>query len=366
MNPIPKIILLILFCFTVNFTYSQFQSQDLEFGTPQKIDSFTGQRASHESIVINNYLYILGGYLWANNKGTIYKDVQYAYLGNNVATSTLKWKKTTDMNQPRTGLAVAAHNGFIYALGGSDENFQPLKSVEYGKLNGDGTISNWKISPSQLILPRSNLSAGIFINKNGQAYLYAIAGVAQIGDQTVHFPSIEFAQINNDGSIGNWAILPYNMKGGRSTPASIIYKSKLFIIGGWGDLLFDDIFSDIQYTDLDDNGLIEPWHTSPYALKTHSYGHYSVVAEIEKKAYIIVTGGSLGQGNTVDFIQYSPIDSASGMNPWIIASNRINGKRWGHSAAYSSGHLYILGGADGSTFMNDVQVVSVKKISKSY
>ncbi len=359
MKNIFKFCLLIIFALSVNYAFSQFQQQELEFGTPQKIDSFTGQRVSHESIVINNYLYVMGGYLWANSKGTVYNDVQFTYLDS--GSLNLKWKKTADMNNRRTGLAVTSYNGFIYAIGGSDENFQPLNSIEFAKVNSDGTISEWRTSPNHLNISRSNLSAGVFVSKTGRVYLYAIAGVAQVGNQTIHFPSVEFAEINKDGSISGWTMAPYEMKGGRSAPAGILYKDKLYVFGGWGDILFDDVFSDVQYTEIDSIGLLNPWHTSPFNLRMRSYGHYSVVAEIGKLVYILIVGGTLGQGNTVDFIQYSRLNSETGINTWIIAANRINGRRWGHTAVYNSGNLYVLGGADGNTFMNDVQVISVKQ-----
>lgn len=352
--------IIFLFVFCCNCSFSQFQQQDLDISSPQNISSFTGKRASHQSIIINNTLYILGGYLWENAQGSVYKDVQFLSLGQHIYQPTSKWNKTTDMNKQRTGLGVATHNGFIYAIGGSDENWQYLSSIEFSKVNKDGSLNEWKLSPNNLNIPRSNLSAGVFISKSGQAYLYAIAGVGQVGDKTVHFASIEFAPINADGSIGKWLLAAFNMKGGRSTPASIVYENKLFVIGGWGDILFDDVFSDIQYADINEDGSLNPWHTSPNELRMRIFGHTATLADISNQKYILVIAGTLGEGNTTDFIEYAKANSTIGIGPLIMSSTRISGRRWGHATAYAGGNMYVTGGSEGNSFMNDVQVLNVK------
>jgi hypothetical protein len=343
-----------------NYSSGQLQSQELEFSNLRTLEPFAGNRTSHQSIIVNNYIYVMGGYVWENNQTTVYNDVQYKCIGNDSIRNS-KWVKTRSLNKRRTGLAVAEYNGFIYVLGGSDENWQYLNTVEFAKVNSDGTISaNWKLSSNTLNLPRSNLSAGIYKSKTGKTFLYAIGGVGQIGSQTVHFPSVEYALINADGSLGKWSVAAYEMKGGRSVPASIIYGNKLYVVGGWGDLLFDDIFSDIQYAPITDTGSLDPWHNCPFNLRLRSYGHASVISSINSKPYIIVTGGNLGEGNTVDFIEYARIDEDFGVNPWIIANVRIDGRRWGHAATFNSGFIYITGGADGNKFFNDIQVLQVK------
>lgn len=345
----------------VNICYSQIENQELEFSDPVKLDTFYGKRTSHQCVVVNNTLYVLGGYFWDGKQTIVYKNVQFANLPAAGQPSQLKWNFTKEMNTRRTGPAAVSHNGFLYVIGGSDENWKYLNSVEYSKPNVDGSIRKWIVDSNKLNIPRSNLSAGVFVDAKKQAYLYAIGGVGEVGTQTVHFPSIEYAPIRNDGSLGKWTVAAYNMKGGRSAPAALICDNSIYVIGGWGDLLFADIFSDIQYAGINEDGTLNPWYTSPYKLWFRSYGHSSLSASVSGKKYIFVIAGSLGQGNNVDFIQYARVNTGTGIAPVIIANKRIDGRRWGQSAIYHSNFMIITGGSNGSNiFMNDVQLIGVK------
>lgn len=339
---------------------AQIEQQKLDFSQPQILQSFSGQRTSHQSVISNHFLYVLGGYKWANNTGTVYRDVQYTSVSTVVNGGNVQWITATNLNTARSGLGVVAYNGFLYAIGGCDENWNYLNTIEIAKTKNDGSIESWQISQNTLNSPRSNLSAGIYVANGGQAYLYAIGGVGLVDGETVHFPSIEYAPINNDGTIGKWKDAAFQMKGGRSQPSALIFNNRLFIIGGWGDILFEDVFSDVQFSDLNPNGSLKPWHKSPYDLRMRSYSHSTVIVESSSQRFLLAIAGSLGEGNNIDFIQYSALDAKNELSPWIMANGRINGRRWGQSAVYDSGNIIITGGADGNNFLDDLQVIKVK------
>ena len=73
----------------------------------------------------------------------------------------------------RAGLSAVAHNGYIYAIGGGDfksEGLEIFDSVEYTKVNVDGSLGEWKES-GPLAIPRVYTVALIY-----KGYIYVMGG----------------------------------------------------------------------------------------------------------------------------------------------------------------------------------------------
>ena len=77
--------------------YSQIQTQELDFRVDTNLVNFDGPRSSHQSVIVNNYLYVLGGYVWANNQATVYNDVQFIPINSKVGVDN-RWTKTKNLN----------------------------------------------------------------------------------------------------------------------------------------------------------------------------------------------------------------------------------------------------------------------------
>lgn len=86
------------------------------------------------------------------------------------------------------------YKGYVYLVGGDKPAWQstsPTTMVQYAQINADGSIGNWiQTTP----LNKARDEDGV-IAYNG--YLYAIAGDGS-GN------SVEYAPINSDGSLGKW------------------------------------------------------------------------------------------------------------------------------------------------------------------
>ncbi len=198
------------------------RADQLAFTDWQATTPFDGPRTSHAPVPVNNRIYILGGLYASGNSFTLYNDVQTALLGNDGSIAKGSWTKTRPFAEPRSGMGVALYRG---------------SSMWYAGLMPDGMLGSWTASPNRLVIPRSNLALEVFVTASGANYLVAIAGVGSIGKDTVHFDTIETAQINADGSIGQWKLCPYHLKGGRSAPGTAVANGNLYVTGGWGDLL---------------------------------------------------------------------------------------------------------------------------------
>jgi hypothetical protein len=219
----------------------------------------------------------------------------------------------------------------------------------------------WTRSPNHLNTPRSNHALRIFKTDSGSRYLVAIAGVGNIGQDTVHFDTLEVAAIGSDGSPGPWHTCPYHLKGGRSAPATLIADGNLYVLGGWGDLLIEDVFRDVQFAPLRDDGCTDPWRTSAFPLNMPLYGETAVLGSASRPPVVIALGGNAGQGNYFNNVQFAPILEDGSTGRWTFDTHQFAIARWGHVTVLHGDFLYVIGGAqrgrDG--YPADVEVSTV-------
>jgi hypothetical protein len=184
-------------------------------------------------------------------------------------------------------------------------------------------------------------------------FLNAVAGVTQIGADTVHLDTIEVAAVNADCTLGEWKVANFHLKGGRSSPQAQVVRNNVVVIGGWGDLDLIDVFDDVQIAPARANGSPAPWRTSPGELTTGIYGHATVFANIEgqPQSLLLSVGGQPGTGAYANWISYAyvlaapPVTDAIGI--WRIApSGKLPTGRAGLGAAEQKARLYVIGGND--------------------
>jgi N-acetylneuraminic acid mutarotase len=338
------------------------QGQQLVFSDWQPTTSFDGPRTSLAAVLVNNRIYVLGGLSASGSSFTLYNDVQTAPLGNDGSIPQGAWQKTTPFSEPRSGLGAAVHNGVIYVVGGFS-NQGTLADAQYARLQPDGMVGPWVASPNRMITPRSNLALDVVVTASGDSYLAAIAGVGEVGKDTVHFDHVEVAEINADGSLGPWKACPFHLKGGRSAPGTLIANGLLYVIGGWGDLLLEDVFNDIQYAPIRDDGCLDPWHTNATRLNMPLYGHTTTLTSVTGSPSVLVLGGNAGQGNYFNNVQVAPIMAGGDLGRFQFDQHQFATPRWGHATVSYNDFIYVLGGAQrsGGGYLSDVQFTTVSR-----
>jgi hypothetical protein len=343
-------------------TLATARADQLAFSDWQATTPFDGPRTSHAAVLVNNRIYVLGGLFASGNNFTLYNDVQTAVLGNDGSIVQGSWKKTTPFPEPRSGLGVVAYKGFIYVVGGFS-NGGTLADVQYAGLMQDGMVATWTASPNRLVIPRSNLALEVLATASGSSYLAAIAGVGEVGKDTVHFDEIETAQINADGSVGQWKLCPFHLKGGRSAPGTAVANGSLYVIGGWGDLLVEDVFNDVQYAQIRDDGCPDIWHTNATRLNIPLYGHTTAVTSVTGSPSVLVLGGNAGQGNYFNNVQVAPLSATGEIGRFVFDKHQFATPRWGHATVRYNDFIYVLGGAQRTNggFLNDVQFTAVSR-----
>ena len=146
-------------------------------------------------------------------------SVEYAPI-NAVDGSLGSWSNTSSLNTGRLGgPGVVAHNGYLYAIGGYKSGY--LASVEYAPINNDGTLGLWS-SVSSLNARRANVSVSVYND-----YIYAVGG----GNGAYEYSSVEYANINADGSLGLWTYTT-SLNTGRSATDVAVYNGYIYAIAG--------------------------------------------------------------------------------------------------------------------------------------
>lgn len=192
-------------CTTVSSTvyYASVQVNGV-LGNWQTTNAPSTARCSFGAAAYGGKIYIAGGKTGAaSTTGTT--DVSYAVVNPD---GTLTWTSGTTPALPaaRYGNDLQAYNGYLYVVGGS-LNGTLTNTVLYAALNTNGTIfaGSWT-STNTFATARENLGSQFSVIHNG--YIYLSGGCSALNaNQTCTTPQgdTQLAQINADGSLGQWA-----------------------------------------------------------------------------------------------------------------------------------------------------------------
>jgi hypothetical protein len=175
-------------------------------------------RSGHRSVIIGNYLYVLGG-----------RGSNYAYL-NSVERALINADGTlgafTDagvtLQTGRDGHSSVVIGDYLYVLGGYG-NFSYQASVERAPINPDGTLGAFTTTAVTLQTARA-LHGSVIIGDK----LYLLGGSGSAGALS----SIERATIHADGTLGAFTDAGFALAGSRSVNHAILLGNHLYVMGG--------------------------------------------------------------------------------------------------------------------------------------
>lgn len=195
--------------------------------------------SSQGSIIYNDKLYIIGGL--RQNK-TIDNNGQYVYkrsYTNSVYVTDIysdgsigAWQSTSELNEVKGKFGIVSNRNYIYVLGGeyvSGTTACQYQTVEYAKINSDGTLDQWKMT-SPLMIKTDSCAAFIYNN-----YVYVVGGYC--------CSKIQYAAIHEDGSLG-----PFNYCSVNTPYYS--YQPNVFVVDG--DIYYIDYQNHIYKTTFTD------------------------------------------------------------------------------------------------------------------
>ena len=133
--------------------------------------------------------YVIGGH--DQTKGVGIADVEWARVSE--SGDFTSWQATTSLQTGRYGLATAAHNDRLYALGGIT-GAEYIDSIEMSLVAKDGSLGAWQ-ETTMLTQPRASFNSVTY-----KDWIYVVGGTNREG----YLTSVEFARFADDGSPGFW------------------------------------------------------------------------------------------------------------------------------------------------------------------
>ncbi len=253
------------------------------------------------------------------------------------------WKEAFSMISPRNGAAsVIVHNN-IYVIGGN--NGEALSSTEYASIQEDGSLDPWQVGP-KLNVERGFMEAVVRGN-----YIYVAGGGNGPADQNL-LHSVERAEILADGSLGPWQLEKNEMVVGRRCNKLLATDKALYAFGGFGGVLLDSV----EHAEWQPDGTLGEWQLDPQILTVPRY--INTVQKVGDTFFVI--GGHRNDGNSIADIEWSRPMENGNLQPWQ-ATTPMRQPRWGHESIAYGNEIYALGGFFGPKYIDSIEHTKVGK-----
>jgi N-acetylneuraminic acid mutarotase len=202
------------------------------------------------AVTYNGYVYVMGGYDSGFNST---HNVYYSKINSDGTLGSWTTSSSTLPALVATGSA-AVYNGYVYVLGGYDSNTtNTLNGVYYAKLNNDGSVGTWTTSGNSL---PADISTASSVVNNG--YIYEIGGQ---DDNFNALATVYYAKLNSNGSIGSWTTSNNPLPQPVSVSGAVVYNNNVYLVGGSdanGDALATSYYSTLSSVD----GSNSTWSTA--------------------------------------------------------------------------------------------------------
>lgn len=193
--------------------------------------ALTNARSYFGAVAYNNRLYIMGG-LTTSSTVLSSDTVQYADIRPNGTLTPWTATGMTALSTARYGLTAQVYNDYLYVIGGNATlGGSPVTTVEYARLNNDGTMNGW-VGTNTFGTGRLTLG-GSFSTLFG-GYIYIVGGCTTVnasGYCTAIASDVQLASINADGSLAPWNTV-LGLTNDRFAHTLIAWQGGLYRLGG--------------------------------------------------------------------------------------------------------------------------------------
>lgn len=218
-------------------------------GTWQATTSLPDTRMSFGLAEYNGYVYVLGG---INDSSIDQQTTLYAKINTDGTIGT--WQTGASFSGARSSLGAAAYAGYLYILGGDG-----LSDVQYAKINSDGSVGAWQATSSFAnLLGNFGTSAynGYLYTVGGSQYVNDPRG----GYRQTSLSTVQYAKINSDGTIGSWQTTT-SLGTARDSLNTVVYDGYMYALGGEDPSTLTE-YNLVQYAAINANGIVGAWQTT--------------------------------------------------------------------------------------------------------
>jgi hypothetical protein len=303
-------------------------------------NTYSTDRIGASSTIYNGYIYFVGGCSAAVCGNNSVSTVDYAKI-NDDGTLGVWATATFGMNIARSNFKLLTNGGYLYALGGVS-NGSPNSSTEHALPDPtNGNIASSWVTDTPLPISISGLDAAIY---NGYAYISG--GVGRKGSPV--YNSVYYNKLNPNGTLSAWTPTT-SFTTPRSRHLAFAYNSTFYIVGGYDGV--NDL-NDVQYAKINADGTI-----GSFSFSANLPQPVSDASGFTANGYLYVVGGAQGASCTNNTYAasiganttISQGNNPTGLGAWSQSGVKFNFARSGAASAYANGKIYVLGGGCGST-----------------
>ncbi|HSH18370.1 MAG TPA: hypothetical protein VK978_03225 [Candidatus Saccharimonadales bacterium] len=336
--------------------------------------------SAHTLVSYNGFLYVMGGETDAGRTNTVYiaklganGEPSLWHPTDNNKASWVYWHAAGNLGTERSLTAAVAYNNRMYLLGGrTNSSTGGVTTVEYADINPIGTLGTWTTT-GMVALPSVRHSHSTLVY-NDRLYIIGgnSAGVLQ--------SSVQYIKLNSNGTLaGSW-VSTTPMTKPRMSPGgnfATIWGGYIYVAGGcsaitgtgdWCSVSGLSDARDIQIASINADGSVTKWTNITGV--THARMGYGLVSWRET-IYGIggctnqdeVTGACISSSSVTDYGRINPDGDVSttnnstadgsgtctGTNPTNCdippaGDNAGQGGRLAMGVAVNNGYLYVIGG----------------------
>lgn len=360
--------------------------------------NLTNARSHFGAVAYNNRLYIMGG-LTTSSTLLSTNTVQSATLSPNGRLSDWSTSGMSALGTSRYGLSAQVYNNTLYIIGGNNTfTGTPVTTVEYARLNSDGTMNGWQ-GTSSLASGRQTMGGSFSTIFGGYIYVAGGCGTVNASGYCTNIRSdVQLASINADGSLAPFNTM-LNLTNERIGHTLIAWQGGLYRLGGCraqnsGTGQCDGSIIDVDYGVINKTGEASTVNSSvpsgtgnctggnPFScdLPGEAYIGNMLSASVVYNGYLYIMGGCTNTNNspsngctTVSSnVAYQAIGSDGSLNRpatcpvgsyvdsyCIDDVNTLPGNRLASSATVFNGRIYLVGGNSAGTSDNEIDYVSI-------
>jgi len=262
------------------------------------------------------------------------------------------WKKTSSMIAARTGAAIYHSDKYVYMIGGlgfldkaqqdASDKRRPgyLRTSEYARINSDGSLSSWQSGPNL------NVERGYFAVIQHKNYLYAVGGGRGMNGKEL-LSSIERAEIKEDGTLSEWTMEKSILNIPRRCVKLAVIGNTVYAFGGYGGILLDTV----EQADINPDGTLDEWlvATDPMIVARYVHGKVTVGDGVYN-----IGGHSKAGGEGITDVGWSKVDEDGFFLPWEKKSPLQTG-RYALATVLHNGSIYAIGGLTGPASLNSIE-----------
>jgi len=255
------------------------------------------------------------------------------------------WKETSSINVPRAGTASIQVKDKIYLIAGVDGN-NFLNTTEYAQIQKDGSLGPWQLGP------KLNEERGFIDAVVHGDYVYVVGGGnGPYGQHLLR--SVERARIQPDGTLGQWEKEKNGMVVARRCSKIIATDKALYSFGGFGGVLLDSV----EYAEFQPDGSLGEWKLDPNVMTTQRY-----INSVKKEGdlFFVIGGHDQSKGTGITNVEWSRPAADNSLQKWQATTPMQQG-RYALSTASYGDYIYALGGISGAEYLDTIERTKVGK-----